>query len=71
LPSEHNSPEFGGIKVRVIDLHKTLTLCMSGEKDFNVPTELIIYPGQFNGISIPSYKRDRFDRWLARFGKYL
>ena len=40
-------------------------------RTLGVPTELIVYPGQFHGISIPSYQRDRFDRWLAWFGKYL
>jgi dipeptidyl aminopeptidase/acylaminoacyl peptidase len=40
-------------------------------RTLGVPTELIIYPGQFHGISIPSCQRDRFDRWLAWFGKYL
>jgi dipeptidyl aminopeptidase/acylaminoacyl peptidase len=40
-------------------------------RTLGVPTELIIYPGQFHGITIPSYQRDRFDRWLAWFGKYL
>jgi dipeptidyl aminopeptidase/acylaminoacyl peptidase len=40
-------------------------------RTLGVPTELIIYPGQYHGISIPSYQRDRLDRWLAWFGKYL
>jgi dipeptidyl aminopeptidase/acylaminoacyl peptidase len=40
-------------------------------RTLGVPAELIIYPGQFHGISIPSYQRDRFDRWLAWFGKYM
>ena len=40
-------------------------------RTLGVPTELIIYPGQFHGISIPSYQRDRFDRWIAWFNKYL
>jgi len=40
-------------------------------RTLGVPTELIIYPGQFHGISIPSYQKDRLDRWLAWFGKYL
>ncbi len=40
-------------------------------RTLGVPTELIIYPGQFHGISLPSYQRDRFDRWLAWFTKYL
>jgi dipeptidyl aminopeptidase/acylaminoacyl peptidase len=34
-------------------------------------TELIIYPGQYHGISIPSYQRDRLERYLAWYGKYL
>jgi dipeptidyl aminopeptidase/acylaminoacyl peptidase len=40
-------------------------------RTLGVPTELIIYPGQFHGISIPSYQRDRLERWLAWFKKYL
>jgi dipeptidyl aminopeptidase/acylaminoacyl peptidase len=40
-------------------------------RTLGVPTELIVYPGQFHGISIPSYQRDRYDRWLAWFNKYL
>lgn len=40
-------------------------------RTLGVPTELIVYPGQFHGITVPSYQKDRFDRWLAWFGKYL
>ena len=40
-------------------------------RTLGVPTELIIYPGQFHGITVPSYQKDRFDRWLEWFGKYL
>ncbi|HEV2355575.1 MAG TPA: S9 family peptidase [Puia sp.] len=40
-------------------------------RTLGVPAELIIYPGQFHGISIPSYQMDRYDRWLAWFNKYL
>ncbi|HEV2481069.1 MAG TPA: S9 family peptidase [Puia sp.] len=40
-------------------------------RTLGVPTELIVYPGQFHGITIPSYQRDRLERWLAWFGKYL
>jgi dipeptidyl aminopeptidase/acylaminoacyl peptidase len=36
-----------------------------------VPTGLVIYPGQFHGITIPSYQKDRFDRYLEWFDKYL
>lgn len=40
-------------------------------RTLGVPTELIIYPGQFHGITTPSYQRDRLDRYLAWYGKYL
>lgn len=40
-------------------------------RTLGVPTELIIYPGQFHGITVPSYQKDRFDRWLAWYAKYL
>ncbi len=34
-------------------------------------TELIIYPGQFHGITTPSYQKDRLERYLAWYAKYL
>jgi dipeptidyl aminopeptidase/acylaminoacyl peptidase len=34
-------------------------------------TELIVYPGQNHGIAKPSYQKDRFERYLAWYGKYL
>ncbi len=37
----------------------------------NVPTGLIIYPGQFHGITTPSYQIDRFDRYVGWFDKHL
>jgi dipeptidyl aminopeptidase/acylaminoacyl peptidase len=40
-------------------------------RTLGIPTQLIIYPGQFHGISMPSYQRDRFERYLAWYGKYL
>ncbi len=36
-----------------------------------VPTELIIYPGQNHGIRKPSYQKDRFERYLAWYDRYL
>jgi dipeptidyl aminopeptidase/acylaminoacyl peptidase len=36
-----------------------------------VDTKLVIYPGQFHGISTPSYKKDRLERYLAWYDKYL
>jgi dipeptidyl aminopeptidase/acylaminoacyl peptidase len=40
-------------------------------RSLGVPTELIIYPGQFHGITKPSYVRDRYQRYLDWYAKYL
>jgi dipeptidyl aminopeptidase/acylaminoacyl peptidase len=36
-----------------------------------VPTELVVYPGEFHGIDTPSHARDLSQRYLAWFGRYL
>jgi dipeptidyl aminopeptidase/acylaminoacyl peptidase len=36
-----------------------------------VPTELVIYPGQFHGIQKPSYVLDRYHRFLDWYSKYV
>jgi dipeptidyl aminopeptidase/acylaminoacyl peptidase len=40
-------------------------------RSLGVPTELVVYPGQFHGLTRPSYIRDRYERWLAWYDKYL
>lgn len=40
-------------------------------KSLNRPTELVVYPDQFHGFTRPSYIRDRYERWLAWWNKYL
>ncbi len=40
-------------------------------RSLGVPTELVVYPGQFHGFTRPSYIRDRYERWLAWYSKYL
>lgn len=35
------------------------------------PTELIIYPGQYHGLTKPSYIKDRYERYLAWYAKYV
>jgi dipeptidyl aminopeptidase/acylaminoacyl peptidase len=40
-------------------------------KSLGVDTELVIYPGQYHSFSTPSYLRDRLDRWIAWYGKYI
>jgi dipeptidyl aminopeptidase/acylaminoacyl peptidase len=40
-------------------------------KSIGVPTELVVYPGQFHGFTRPSYVKDRYEKWLAWWDKYL
>jgi dipeptidyl aminopeptidase/acylaminoacyl peptidase len=40
-------------------------------KSLGVDAELVVYPDQHHGLSLPSYRRDRFERYLAWFDKYL
>ena len=40
-------------------------------RSLGVDTELVIYPNQFHGITIPSYKKDRLERYVAWYDKYL
>jgi dipeptidyl aminopeptidase/acylaminoacyl peptidase len=40
-------------------------------RSLGVDTELVIYPNQNHGITTPSYKKDRLERYLAWYGKYL
>jgi dipeptidyl aminopeptidase/acylaminoacyl peptidase len=40
-------------------------------KSMGVDAQLVIYPGQFHGLTIPSYERDRLQRYLNWFNKYL
>jgi len=34
-------------------------------------TELVVYPGEFHGISTPSYIKDKYTRYLDWFAKYV
>ena len=40
-------------------------------KTEGVDTQLVIYPGQHHGLTVPSYRRDRLQRYLDWFAKYL
>lgn len=40
-------------------------------RSLGIPTELVIYPNQNHGISVPSYLMDRYQRHIAWFDKYL
>jgi len=36
-----------------------------------VPTELIVYPDEFHGIDTPSHAKDRYERYLDWFARYV
>lgn len=40
-------------------------------RSLGVPTRLVVYPGQFHGLTTPSYVRDRLQRWSDWFDTYL
>jgi dipeptidyl aminopeptidase/acylaminoacyl peptidase len=40
-------------------------------RSLGVDSELVIYPNQFHGITIPSYKKDRLERYVGWYDKYL
>ena len=40
-------------------------------RSLGIDTQLVIYPNQFHGISIPSYRTDRMQRYLQWYAKYL
>ncbi|MDQ3908018.1 MAG: S9 family peptidase [Acidobacteriota bacterium] len=40
-------------------------------RSLGVDTQLVIYPNEFHGIQRPSYQRDRYERYVAWYDKYL
>ena len=40
-------------------------------RSLHIPTELIVYPGQFHGFTRPSFIKDRYERWLAWYDHYV
>jgi dipeptidyl aminopeptidase/acylaminoacyl peptidase len=40
-------------------------------RSLGVQTELVIYPNQFHGLSLPSYRKDRIERYLAWYDRFL
>lgn len=42
-----------------------------GLKSLSVDTQLVVYPDQRHGLTVPSYLRDRLERYVAWWGKYL
>jgi len=40
-------------------------------RSLNVPTQLIVYPNQHHGLSIPSFNYDRLQRYVAWYDRFL
>ena len=40
-------------------------------RSLGIDTQLIIYPNENHGIQRPSYQRDRMERYLAWYDKYI
>lgn len=40
-------------------------------RSLGVPTQLVIYPGQFHGLGKPRYVEDRLERMIEWYGRYL
>ncbi len=40
-------------------------------RSLGIDTQLVVYPNQYHGITVPSYKTDRLKRYVAWFDKYL
>ena len=40
-------------------------------RSLGVDSQLVVYPNQNHSLTIPSYKRDRLERYLAWYGRYL
>jgi dipeptidyl aminopeptidase/acylaminoacyl peptidase len=40
-------------------------------RSLGIPTQYVVYPGQYHGISTPSYQMDRLTRYIEWYNKYL
>ena len=40
-------------------------------KSQGIDTQLIVYPGQFHAFTRPSFQRDRLERYVAWYDRYL
>jgi dipeptidyl aminopeptidase/acylaminoacyl peptidase len=40
-------------------------------RSLGIETQLVIYPNEFHGITRPSYVKDRYERYLAWYDKFL
>ena len=36
-----------------------------------IPTQLVVYPNEYHGLSVPSYEKDLYERYLNWLEKYV
>jgi dipeptidyl aminopeptidase/acylaminoacyl peptidase len=60
----------GGDKDMNVPLHNGEQMYQA-LRSMGIDTQLIVYPGQFHGLTVPSYQRDRLERYLAWYDRYL
>jgi dipeptidyl aminopeptidase/acylaminoacyl peptidase len=60
----------GGDKDMNVPLHNGEQMYQA-LKSMGIDTQLVIYPGQFHGISTPSYVKDRLQRYLNWYDSHL
>ena len=40
-------------------------------KKLGIPTQLVVYPDENHGIEYPAFQKDRYERYLNWFNKYV
>ena len=40
-------------------------------RSLNVPTQMVVYPNQHHGLSLPSFNYDRLQRYVSWYDKFL
>jgi dipeptidyl aminopeptidase/acylaminoacyl peptidase len=44
---------------------------MDALRSLGIPTQLLIYPGEYHGMTVPSYLQDRLRRSFAWYDRFL
>ena len=61
----------GGPVLSVGEVRDSTSQFVQALRSLGIDTQLIIYPNETHGIQRPSYQRDRLERYLAWYDKYL
>ena len=60
----------GGDKDMNVPLHNGEQMYQA-ERSMGLDTQLVIYPGQYHGLTVPSYLKDRLKRYIDWYDKHL